>query len=58
MTVEMLKVEGYAPWVTPEVEDSVPLPTKHLPESVVKHPFRLMLDMRTVKDQPRWADTG
>ncbi len=53
MTVETLRVEDSAPWVTPEIEDSMSLPTTHLPESVVKHPFRLMLDVRTVKDQPR-----
>jgi len=53
VTSEWLKVEGSAPWVTPEVEDSMFLLTKHLPESVIKHPFRLMLDVHTAKDQPR-----
>jgi len=45
----MLNVD-YAKWVDPSPED---WGTEHLPEEVVKQPFRLVIDSQTEEDNPR-----
>ena len=47
------RVEEYAPWVTTGFDTAAPMPTTDLPDDVVKTPFNLILDSRTVVGEPR-----
>lgn len=51
--VECWAVDEYAPWITVAPGDENAFPTTHLPDKVVKHPFIMAIDCRTLVDNPR-----